>query len=330
MNSFGRLFRITLFGESHGESIGVVINGCPAGLPLSIKDFSKDLRRRQAGAPGTTQRREPDIPIIKSGLYKSRTTGAPLFIMFENKDIQSEKYLSIRDTPRPGHADFVAQLKYGGYNDFRGSGHFSGRLTVGLVAAGVVAKKILAPAVVEASVTEVGGQKKIEETVESALKADDSIGGIVECHTKGLPVGLGEPFFDSVESLISHLVFAIPGIKGIEFGSGFACSRMRGSECNDIILNRKGRTKTNHAGGINGGITNGNELFFRAAVKPPSSIKKEQHTINFRTGKPVKITVHGRHDICIALRMPVIIEAVTAVVLADLSLIEQKIPRIMK
>ncbi|MCK4431085.1 MAG: chorismate synthase [Candidatus Aminicenantes bacterium] len=330
MNSFGRLFRISLFGESHGESIGVVINGCPAGLPLSTKDFSKDLRRRQAGAPGTTQRREPDIPIIKSGLFKSKITGAPLFIMFENKDIQSKKYLSIQDAPRPGHADFVAHHKYGGFNDFRGSGHFSGRLTVGLVAAGVIAKKILAPAVVEASMIEVGGRKEIEKTVQYALKENDSIGDIVECCTKGLPVGLGEPFFDSVESLISHLVFAIPGIKGIEFGSGFACSRMRGSECNDIILNRKGKTKTNHAGGINGGITNGNELVFRVAVKPPSSIKKEQHTINLQTGKPVKITVHGRHDVCIALRMPVIIEAATAVILADLSLIEQKIPRIVK
>jgi chorismate synthase len=330
MNTFGRLFKIAMFGESHGEEVGIVIDGCPAGLALASEDFSFDLRRRRAGSTGTTPRHEPDIPLIKSGLLNGKTTGAPLLIAFQNTDVKSEDYLPFQDTPRPGHADFVARHKYGGFNDSRGGGQFSGRLTVSLVSAGVIAKKVLTPSTVGATLLEAGGSKEIKKVVQSALEEDDSIGGIIECGTKGLPIGLGEPFFDSVESLISHLVFAIPGIKGIEFGSGFACSKMSGSECNDIIVNRAGKTKTNHAGGINGGITNGNELVFRVAVKPPSSIAKEQNTINIPTGDPVKISVRGRHDVCIALRMPVIIEAAAAIVLADLMLIEQKISRIMR
>lgn len=330
MNTFGELFKIALCGESHGEGVGVIIDGCPAGLPLTQEDFSADLSRRQAGVPGTTQRQETDIPLIQSGLLNHKTTGAPLLIFFENKDIQSEDYKNLEDIPRPGHADFVARRKYGGYNDFRGGGHFSGRLTVALVAAGVVAKKILASVSVRATLLEAGGSKEIEKAVLSALDENDSIGGIVECRARGLPVGLGEPFFDSVESKISHLVFAIPGIKGIEFGSGFACTRMKGTEYNDVILNREGKTETNHAGGINGGITNGNELVFRVAVRPPSSVRKEQRSINLETGEPVKVSVQGRHDACIALRMPVILEAATAVVLADFMLIEQKIPRVVR
>lgn len=330
MNTFGRLFQIALFGESHGEGVGILIDGCPAGLPLETEDFSLDLRRRQAGAPGTTPRREPDIPLIKSGLLNQKITGAPLLILFENRDVQSKDYQTLHDTPRPGHADFAARHKFRKFNDYRGSGHFSGRLTVALVAAGVIAKKILAPAIVEATLLEAGGSKEIEKAVQSALEENDSIGGVVECRARGLPVGLGEPFFDSVESLISHLVFAVPGIKGIEFGSGFACTKMKGTECNDVIVNKEGKTKTNHAGGINGGLTNGNELIFRVAVRPPSSVKKEQSTINLQTGETVKISVHGRHDACIALRMPVILEAVTAIVLADFMLIEQEIPRVMR
>jgi len=199
-----------------------------------------------------------------------------------------------------------------------------------LVAAGVIAKKILAPAIMEATLLEAGGLKEIEAAVESALEENDSIGGIVECRARGLPVGLGEPFFDSVESLISHLVFAVHGIRGVEFCSGFAYTRIKGTEYNDVIVNTEGKTKTNHAGGINGGLTNGNELIFRVAVRPPSSVKKEQSTINLQTGEQVKISVQGRHDACIALRMPVILEAVTAIVLADFMLIEQEIPRVME
>jgi chorismate synthase len=329
MNTFGRILQIALFGESHGEGVGILIDGCPAGLPLAAEDFSLDLRRRQGGAPGTTPRIEADIPLIKSGLLNQKTTGAPLLILFENRDVQSKDYQTLQNTPRPGHADFVASHKFRKFNDYRGSGHFSGRLTVALVAAGVIAKKILAPAIVEATLLEAGGSKEIEKAVQSALEENDSIGGVVECRARGLPVGLGEPFFDSIESQISHLVFAVPGIKGIEFGSGFACTKMKGTECNDVIVNKEGKTKTNHAGGINGGLTNGNELIFRVAVRPPSSVKKEQSTINLQTGETVKISVHGRHDACIALRMPVILEAVTAIVLVDFMLIEQEIPRVM-
>jgi len=330
MNSFGRLLRMTVFGESHGKAVGVVIDGCPAGLPLSEDDFTPDLKRRQSGAEGTTPRREPDIPLTISGLFNQKTTGALLTIQFENKDVKSDDYNSIQDTPRPGHVDFVAFHKYGGFYDFRGSGPFSGRLTVALVAAGVVAKKILVPIDIKASLLEVNGNTDIQTAVRSAVEDNNSVGGLIECRVSGLPVGMGEPFFDSVESLVSHVVFAIPGIKGIEFGAGFAASNMKGSEFNDILVDKDGKTKTNFAGGINGGITNGNELVYRIAVRPPSSIQRDQDTINLKTGQPVKVASEGRHDTCIALRMPVIVEAVTAFVLADLALVEQNIPRIIK
>ena len=320
MNSFGRLFRISLFGESHGEKIGVVIDGCPPGLSLSPEDFALDLGRRKPGKAGTTARQEPDTPLIISGLFQQKTSGSPLTILYTNKDIQSRDYLAIKDIPRPGHADFVAHHKYQGFHDFRGGGHFSGRLTAPLVTAGVVAKKILSPVVIKACLREAGGSTEIDEAVQTAVKAKNSIGGIIECRTQGIPVGWGEPFFDSVESLISHIIFAIPGIKGIEFGSGFSCSRMTGNVCNDAILDSSGRTQSNHAGGINGGISNGNEIIFRIAVKPTSSIGKEQNSINLKTGKQVKLVVKGRHDACIALRMPVIIEAAAAIALVDLKL----------
>ncbi len=330
MNSFGRLMRLTIFGESHGEAVGMVMEGCPAGLSLTEEDFPADLSRRQSGLEGTTARREPDTPILKSGLFKNKTTGAPLMIMFENKDVKSEDYAPLKETPRPGHVDFVAHNKYGGFYDFRGSGPFSGRLTVALVAAGIIAKKILTPATISASLLEVNGSHDIQEAVQTAIQEKDSVGGIIECRVNKLPIGLGEPFFDSVESLISHIVFSIPGIKGIEFGAGFSASRMKGSQFNDILINKEGKTATNYSGGINGGITNGNELVFKVAVRPTSSIGIEQDTINLKTGQPAKVSAKGRHDVCIALRMPVIIEAVTAFVLADLALIEQEIPKILK
>jgi len=330
MNTFGRLFRISLFGESHGEELGVLLDGCPAGLPLAPEDLLSDLKRRQAGIPGTTERREPDIPDIKSGIFDGRTTGAPILISFKNSDVRTGDYQLHREIPRPGHADFVAFRKYGGFNDYRGGGHFSGRLTVALVASGVIAKKIIRPVRVSAALLEAGGSREIKNAVRTALEEKNSIGGIVECRVKKPPVGLGEPFFDCVESLIGHLVFAIPGIRGIEFGSGFACSRMRGSECNDVILDKDGRTASNHSGGVNGGITNGNDLVFRAAVKPPSSIQKDQTSVNIRSDRRTKISIKGRHDACIALRMPVIIEAATAIVLTDLMLLEQKIRRITR
>jgi chorismate synthase len=224
----------------------------------------------------------------------------------------------------------VAHHKFGGFQDYRGGGHFSGRLTVAVVAAGVVAKKLIQPVEITAQLTEVGGSCDISASVRAALRDKDSIGGLIECRAKQVPVGLGEPFFDSLESLLGHLIFAIPGIKGIEFGAGFQAARMRGSEHNDLWINHQGQTRTNHAGGINGGISNGNDLFFRVAVKPTASIERPQQTIDLVTQEIKDLQITGRHDACFALRIPVIVEAATALVLADLLLIEQKIPKIVR
>jgi chorismate synthase len=331
MNSFGRIFRVSIFGESHGESVGVNIDGCPAGLPLVVEDFLEDLERRKGGKQkGTTPRQEEDLPIFKSGLFNDRTTGAPITILFENKNTRSGDYEKLRAVPRPGHADFVAHHKFGGHEDYRGGGHFSGRLTVALVAAGVIAKKLLADISVVATITEVGGETDIEKGLQKAIEAKDSVGGIVECRVNGLSQGLGEPFFDSVESLLAHAVFSIPAVKGVEFGAGFKAARMFGIDHNDAIEDMEGHTRTNHAGGIVGGISNSNELVFRIAVKPTSSTPKEQRTLNWETGELENFSVKGRHDLCIALRVPPVLEAVTAMVLADLMLLEQKIPRVIK
>ena len=330
MNSFGRLFRVTIFGESHGCGVGVVVDGCPAGIPLDARDFGPDLQRRKGGARGTTTRIEADCPVIQGGVFAGRTTGAPIAIFFENADARSADYESVVDIPRPGHADFTARIKFGGYQDPRGGGHFSGRLTLGLVAAGVIAKKTIVPVTVEARLCEAGGSGDIEKAVERAMAESDSIGGIVECRSSSMPAGLGEPFFDSAESLISHLVFSIPAVRGIEFGDGFAGAAMKGSQHNDAIVDAGGRTRTQHAGGINGGITNGNPLRFRIAVKPTSSIARPQTTFNLKSGEMAESKIPGRHDACIALRMPVIAEAATAIVLADLLLLEQRVPRVME
>ncbi len=329
MNSFGRIFRVHIFGESHGECVGVTLDGCPAGLPLAVDDFITDMERRKGGSKGTTPRKEEDIPKIKTGVFNGKTTGAPISILFDNSNTRSADYEKQRDIPRPGHADFVAHKKSGGFEDYRGSGHFSGRLTVCLVAASVIAKLLLKEIKIVAEILEIGGEKNIEAGLQKAINAKDSIGGIIECRVNGLPIGLGEPFFDSAESLISHAVFAIPAIRAIEFGTGFAAARMFGSEHNDPITDETGKTKTNHAGGIVGGLTNGNELVFRIAVKPTSSTPKQQESLNLETNTIEKFSVKGRHDLCIALRVPVILEAVTAIVLADLMLLEQKIPRVI-
>jgi len=325
MNSFGRIFRVTIFGESHGNAVGITIDGCPPGIPLTVSDFDSDIERRKGGKQiGTTPRAEADEPVFLSGVFNNTTTGSPLTIIFQNNNTRSSDYEKQRNIPRPGHADFVAGKKFRGYEDYRGGGHFSGRLTVCLVAAGVVAKKILSNKNIacKAVITEAGGEKDIEKGLQQAIAANDSIGGIVECRVNGLPIGLGEPFFDSVESMISQAVFSIPAIKGIEFGAGFAASKMRGSEHNDALENESGKTATNHAGGIVGGLTNGNEIVFRVAVKPTSSTPKEQHSLNTESGKMEDFSVSGRHDLCIALRVPVVLEAVAAMVMADLLLME--------
>ena len=406
MNSFGNIFRVSVFGESHGESVGVVIDGCPAGLSLAEEDLLPDLERRKGGKQkGTTPRQEADYPIFKSGLFNGKTTGFPITILFENNNTRSEDYQKQRSIPRPGHADWVAHQKFGGYEDYRGGGHFSARLTTGLVAAGAIAKKLIieidgeyhdtedqikydaarsewlnehnyyllrftnkevlnnisevvtkvsnileqqstvqitessstsplerglgGEVTVHAAVTEIGGEKDLEKGLQRAIDAKDSVGGLVECRVNGLPVGLGEPYFDSLESSLAHIVFAIPAVRGIEFGTGFAAAKMFGSEHNDAIENMEGKTRTNHAGGIVGGISNGNELVFRIAIKPTSSTPKQQNSLNWDTQKMEDFSIKGRHDLCVALRAPVILEAATAVTLVDFLLREQHIKRVL-
>jgi chorismate synthase len=331
MNTFGRLFRVNIFGESHGESVGITIDGVPAGLSLPLEDFLPDLERRKGGLQkGTTPRKEDDLPIFKSGLFNGVSTGSPVTILFENNNTRSGDYEKQRAVPRPGHADFVAHAKFGGFEDYRGGGPFSARLTVGLVAAGVIAKKMMGKATVEAKILEIGGEQDLDKGLQKAIDAKDSIGGIIECRVGGLPIGLGEPFWNSVESVIAHAIFAIPAVRGVEFGTGFAAARMFGSEHNDAIEDLQGHTRTNHAGGVVGGITNGNELVFRLAIKPTSSTPKEQRTLNWETGQQEAFSVKGRHDLCVALRAPVIVEAVTAIVLADLLLLEQRVGRVVR
>ena len=323
MNTFGRKFRVSIFGESHGELIGVVLDGVPAGLELSEQDFEQDILRRKSGAKGTTPRIEDDAPQIVSGVFEGHTIGAPLTIVFKNKNTKSADYELFAAMPRPGHADLTAALKWDDCQDPRGGGHFSGRLTLPVVAAGVVAKKILQDATmlddtpfsgVEAQIVEMGD-------MDEAISEGDSVGAVVECTVPDVDPGYGEPFWDSVESLIAHAIFAIPGVRAIEFGDGFDAARMRGSEHNDPI-GPDGRPLKNGAGGVNGGITNGAPIVFRVAFKPTSSIRKAQQTFNFATGEMDTLQVPGRHDVCFALRAPVVVEAMTAIVLADLVLVK--------
>jgi len=289
--------------------IGVVMDGAPAGLELSEEDIYADLLRRKSGAKGTTPRSEDDYPSIVSGVCEGCTTGAPITVTFRNGNAHSGDYASFREIPRPGHADRTASVKYNGFNDIRGGGHFSGRLTLAIVAAGAISKKIIAPMKISSRICAIGGEtdcKNWDKILEAAMSEGDSLGGIIECTCDNVPAGLGEPFFDSLESQIAHLAFSIPGIRGIEFGDGFASAAMRGSEHNDSIVDAQGHTATNGAGGINGGISNGNPIVFRVAVKPTASISKEQVSFNFRTGKQEAFCIKGRHDTCIALRCPVI------------------------
>ena len=341
MNTFGRKFRVSIFGESHGELIGVVLDGVPAGLELSEQDFEHDILRRKSGAKGTTPRIEADQPQIVSGVFEGHTTGAPLTIVFRNTNTHSSDYSLFAAMPRPGHADLTAALKWDDCQDPRGGGHFSGRLTLPVVAAGVVAKKVLSDLTmldetpcndVSARIVELGGiplghpergegslPQQWSQAIDQAIKEGDSLGAVVECTVPSIDPGYGEPFWDSVESQLAHAVFAIPGVRGIEFGDGFKAAAMKGSEHNDPI-NPDGRPSKNGAGGINGGITNGAPIAFRVAFKPTSSIRKPQHTYNFTKQEMDSLEVPGRHDVCFALRAPVVVEAMTAIVLADLAM----------
>ncbi len=329
MNTFGQQFRISIFGESHGECVGITIDGCPAGLPLTAEDLLPDLERRKGGKQkGTTPRQEADFPLIKSGVFNNHSTGFPITLLFENNNTRSEDYQKQRSIPRPGHADMVAHQKFGGFEDYRGGGHFSARLTTGLVAAGAIAKKLMPGITIHAEVIEIGGEKDLEKGLQRAIDAKDSVGGIVECRVTGAPAGLGEPYFDSIESQLAHILFAIPAVKGVEFGAGFQAAKMFGSEHNDAIIDREGHTRTNHAGGMVGGISNGNDWIFRLAIKPTSSTPKQQNSLNWDTGNLEDFSIKGRHDLCVALRAPVIVEAATAIVIVDFMLREQKINRV--
>ncbi|MBU6158339.1 MAG: chorismate synthase [Bacteroidetes bacterium] len=330
MNSFGLLFKVQIFGESHGSCVGVVIDGCPAGLSIAAEDLLPDLERRKGGKQkGTTPRQEADEPIFKSGIFNGESTGFPIMILFENNNTRSEDYAKQRSIPRPGHADWVAHQKFGGHEDYRGGGHFSARLTTGLVAAGAIAKKLLKGVTIQAVITEIAGEKDIEAGLQKGIDAKDSVGGIIECRVNGLPVGLGEPYFDSIESVLSHMMFTIPAVRGIEFGTGFDAAKMFGSEHNDAIEDMNGTTRTNHAGGVVGGISNGNELLFRIAIKPTSSTPKTQKSLNWESEIVEEFSVKGRHDLCVALRAPVIVEAATAIVLADFMLRSQEIKNVL-
>lgn len=320
MNSFGRLFRISIFGESHGGMVGVTLDGVPAGIALSEKSFAADLARRKSGKRGTTPRKESDAPHIVTGVFNGRTTGAPLTVVYYNENTLSGDYRNLVTHPRPSHADWVAMTKYKGFADYRGGGHFSGRLTLGLVTAGVVAKLILKKLYknkikFDTVLSEIGGcadPDRFPEIIEEALRTQDSVGGIVECTASGVPVGLGEPFFDSAESVMSHLLYSVPAVKAVEFGLGFGSAKLHGSENNDPIMSPDGATATNHSGGIVGGITNGNPVVVRVAVKPTSSISSPQLTLNTETGTPERLVIKGRHDACIAMRAVVVIESAVA------------------
>ena len=322
-NTFGQLFRITTFGESHGPAVGVVIDGCPAGLVITREEIQMELDKRRPGQSKlTTQRQEEDRVEILSGVFENKTLGTPIALLVRNQDAQSESYESIKDKYRPGHADYVYDVKYG-FRDWRGGGRASARETLARVAAGAIAKKLLSQIGVKivgevAQVGNVADQNEFAREIENARANGDSVGGIVKVTIKNVPVGLGEPVFDKLSADLAKAMVSIPAVKGFEIGDGFSCVEKFGSENNDEleIRNNQIRTKTNHAGGIVGGISNGEDIMMRVAFKPTSSIAKTQRTVD-SCGREVDIEVHGRHDPCVALRAVPIVEAMAALVLAD-------------
>ena len=322
-NSFGNRLKITIFGSSHAAEVGVLVEGAPRGVVLPMEAFMADIERRRPTRPGETPRHEADIPTSEGLDADGRTTGKLLRISFKNSNIRSRDYDHLRRQPRPSHADLVQLRKYGEECDIAGGGMASGRMTVALVAAGVVAKTILPHVEFQTRLIEVGGEcdeAKFEDIISRAAVDGDSVGGVVECRISGITEPLGEPFFDSVESVMAHLLFSIPAVKGVEFGDGFASARKRGSVRNDMIISESGETYTNNEGGINGGIANGNDIVVRVAIKPTPSIVKEQMTYDFAKGEVSPLVIGGRHDACIARRAAVVVEAMAALALADLKL----------
>jgi len=361
-NSFGKLFTITSFGESHGRCVGVAIDGCPAGLPITEEDIQREVDKRKPGASvAATKRVEADKVEILSGIFNGLTTGAPICLLIWNKDVDSSEYEKNKFLPRPGHADYTAFVKYGGFNDFRGGGRFSGRVTATFVMAGAIAKKLLNLVGIEvlAHAIEIGGIKaqprefdEIKENVEKnplrcadleaaevmtgliekVKEEGDSLGGIIEGIARNVPVGLGEPVFDTLDGELAQALLAIPAVKGVEFGAGFSVAGKRGSENNDPYTIRNGKivTVTNNAGGILGGISNGMPIVVRVAVKPTASIAKSQQTVNIKEMKEVSSAVGGRHDVCIVPRAVPVVESMMAVTLCDFVMRSGLIPRVIK
>jgi len=361
-NSIGKEFVITCFGESHGRCVGALIDGCPAGLSLTEEDIQKELDKRlPPNREIVSARREKDAVEILSGTYEGFTTGAPICALVWNKQVISGDYDSIKDKPRPGHADYPARIKYMGFNDYRGGGRFSGRITVAFVIAGAVAKKLLAVFSIEvlAYTTGIGEVRlgttpslenvrrntygnavrcpdpdmaeKMKETILRAKKEGDSVGGIVECVASSLPVGVGEPIFDSLDAEIAKMLFDVPAVKGVEFGAGFKASKLKGSENNDAYVMRNGEIEalTNNAGGILGGLSSGMPLVVRVAVKPTSSISKEQKTVDLSKMEETTIQVQGRHDPCIVPKAVPVVEASVAIVLVDHLIRAGCIPKVL-
>ena len=355
-SEFGNLLKISVFGQSHGKAIGVVVDGLPAGEAIDLEELDRFLDRRRTGKNRlSTARKESDVPVFLSGLENGVTCGAPLCAVIENSDQHSSDYRELRDKPRPGHADYTAYVKWKGQADMRGGGHFSGRLTAPLCVAGGIAKQILARrgVYVGAHLWSVGTERdtpfplrptrelfesvaakpfpvlddqageRMQSLILEARQAQDSVGGVIECAATGMPAGLGDPMFGGVENVLASIIYGVPAVKGLEFGDGFGVASLRGSQNNDpYYYDESGavRTRTNHAGGILGGITTGMPIVFRAAVKPTSSIAQEQDTVDLETGENAKLCVHGRHDPCIVPRAVPVIESAAAIALLDMLL----------
>ena len=324
MNAYGDRFRFTIWGQSHGPAVGVTMEGLPAGFAIDFEELQRFLDRRAPGQAGATPRKEADRPEFLSGLVGGVTCGAPVTALIRNENTRSGDYDNLKSIPRPGHADYTAWVKYGDARDAAGGGPFSGRLTAPLCIAGGICLQLLAPMgiTVSARLVRVGGEtdpEKFMDAIEAARAAGDSVGGVVECAVSGVPAGVGEPMFDGLENRIAGAVFGIPGVKGLEFGSGFAGAALRGSQNNDPFYVEDGavRTRTNNAGGILGGISTGMPIVFRAAFKPTPSIAKPQQSVDLRTMRETELTVHGRHDPCIALRAVPVVEAAAAVAIYD-------------
>ena len=325
MNEFGKLFKVNIYGESHNTSVGVLIDGIPAGISLDSSDFSHDLLARKPHKVSQTARVEADEPIIESGLFNGYTTGTPMLIRFPNNNTLSKDYSNLVSQPRPGHADFVMNKKYHGYNDYRGGGHTSGRLTVGIVAAGVIAKKIT-NFKFETELVKLGtltDMSKKEEYLDEIVANKDSVGGVVRITVKDVPVGLGEPYFYSLESAVSQILYSIGAVKGVSFGVGFDGCDLLGSTYNDPIVDEKGKTLTNNNGGVNGGVSNGNDIVINVFVKPTPSIYKEQQTFNFSTGQVESLEIKGRHDNAIVERAMIVLENAVSIALCDLFLLSK-------